>query len=158
MMESELLQGMCIEPRFVCMGLEADTDQQALELLANQLWKEGVVKESYIPAVKLREKTFATGLLFEDMGIAIPHTDAEHVEEASIGIAILKQPIAFKAMGMPEEEVPVEMMFMMAIKEAHSQIEFLQALMEIFQTKGRLQTLQACTTAEAVVKTFKSFF
>lgn len=157
-MGSELLKGMCIEPKLIYMNLEADTDQQALDLLANQLLKEGIVKESYIQAVKAREESFSTGLLFEDMGIAIPHTDAEHVERAAIGIAILKKPIPFKAMGMPEEEVPVEMMFMMAIKEAHSQIEFLQALMEIFQTEGRLKSLQSCATAEEVAEKFKSFF
>lgn len=157
-MASDLLQGMCIESRLVCMNLEAETDQQALDILGGHLLKEGIVKESYLPAVKEREVNFSTGLQFEEMGIAIPHTDAEHVNVAAIGIGVLKKPVEFKFMGMPEVPVETEMIFMMAIKEAHSQVEFLQALMDVFSTEGRLEALKACDTEEKLIETFKSFF
>ncbi len=47
-------------------------DLQAVDILANKLLEEGIVKPSYIPAVKKREIEFCTGLQFEDMGIANP--------------------------------------------------------------------------------------
>lgn len=137
------------------MGLEAGSDMEALDILAGTLHREGIVKDSYIPAVKEREKTYSTGLVFPDMGIAIPHTDAEHVNEGAIGIAICKNPVPFRPMDMSEEYVPAEMMFMMAIKQAHSQIEFLQKLMAMFTTEGLLKKLKASKSAEELVKAFK---
>lgn len=160
-MDSEavkLLEGMNVKPNLVMMDIEASTGQQALDILANRLFEEGIVKKSYIAAVKARETEYCTGLQFEEMGIAIPHTDVEHVNQGAIGIGILKRPVPFCFMGMPEISVDVEIMFMMAIKEAHTQIEFLQALMTIFQTKGRLKAIKACKTPEEVVDTFQSFF
>lgn len=160
-MDSEavkLLEGMNVKPNLIIMDMEASTDEQALDILSNRLFEEGIVKKSYIAAVKAREVEYCTGLQFEEMGIAIPHTDAEHVNDGAIGIGILKQPVSFRFMGMPEVSVHVEIIFMMAIKEAHTQIEFLQALMTIFQTEGRLKAIKDCKTAEEVVDTFQSFF
>lgn len=156
--ESELLKDMRIDPSLVMLDIQADNDQIAIDILAGTMLEAGVIKPSYIPAVKAREVEFCTGLMFEEMGIAIPHTDAEHVNEGAIGIGILKKPVVFKFMGMPDTPVDVQIMFMMAIKEAHSQIEFLQALMNAFQTAGRLSSLKECKTPEEVVETFKSFF
>lgn len=155
---AKLLEGMRIDAKLVVMDIDAETDQKALDILGGCLFDEGIVKKSYLPAVKLREEQYCTGLQFEEMGVAIPHTDAEHVNEGAIGIGVLKHPITFKSMGMPDVPVEVELMFMMAIKEAHTQIEFLQALMTIFQEEGRLKALKACKSAEEVVETFKSFF
>lgn len=142
----------------VLLDVEAGSDQEALDILARKLHSAGIVKESYIEAVKAREIEYCTGLQFEEMGIAIPHTDAEHVNKGAIGIAILKNPVAFKSMGMPDIPVDVEIVFMMAIKEPEKQLEFLQKLMKMFQTEGRLKSLKACTRQEEVASKFESFF
>ena len=44
----------------------------------------------------------------------------------------LDEPVVFRNMGNMEEEVKVDMMFMMAIKEAHGQVEMLMKLMGLF--------------------------
>lgn len=160
-MESEtmkLLEGMRVDENLVMIDIEASTDKEALDILGKKLLEQGVVKESYLPAVQAREVEYCTGLQFEEMGIAIPHTDTEHVNEGAIGIGILKKPVTFQSMGMPDVPVEVEIMFMMAMKEAHTQIEFLQALMTIFQTEGRLKALKNCKTSKEVSDTFQSFF
>lgn len=152
------LGNVLISPELVLMGIEADTDQEAIEILARHLYGKGIVKESYIEAVKAREKVFSTGLGFEEMGIAIPHTDSEHVNQQAIAIGILKKPVHFCHMGMPEVPVEAEMMFMMAIEKPDSQVEFLSKMMEIFQTEGRLPALKACATEEEVAARFKGYF
>lgn len=50
-------------------------------------------------------------------------------------------------MGMPEESVKCEMMFMMAIEKPESQVDFLGRMMDIFQSEGYLRGLKACATA-----------
>lgn len=155
---AQLMRGMQLRPEFVMLNLEAGTNMQAIESLANNLAAEGVVKESFTGAILKREADYCTGLAFEEMGIAIPHTDAEHVNEASIGIAVLNKPVTFQSMGMPDIPCEVEMLFMLAIKEPELQLEFLQELMNIFGTKDRLINLKNCKTPQELTKTFKSYF
>lgn len=153
-----VLNDMYVGKNLVICNLKATSDQDALDQMSNMLLKEKIVKESYIPAVKAREIEYSTGLQCEDMGVAIPHTDAEHVNVQAIGIGILDEPVKFKQMGAPEIDVEVKIIFMLAIKEPHKQMEFLQALMTAFQSKGKLLEMLDCVSEEDVVKTFQSFF
>lgn len=155
---SKLRNDMYVDASLVCMDLHAINDEDALDQMATMLLKNGIVKESYLPAVKAREIEFSTGLLCEDMGVAIPHTDAEHVNRQAIGIGILKEPVLFRQMGTVDEMVPVKLIFMLAIKEPHQQMEFLQTLMMAFMDKGKLVHLYQADSATEVVKTFETFF
>jgi len=109
----------------VIMGLEAETDQEAIGIMARMLYDQGYVKESYIQAVKEREKEFFTGLGFEEMGVAMPHTDAVHVNRQAIGIGILKKPVRFRTMGELDGALDVQLMFMLAINKPDKQLDFL---------------------------------
>ena len=149
-----LLDGMRVSPELVLLEVEAETDQEAIEALAALMLEKGLVKESFLPAILQREREYCTGLQFEEMGIAVPHTMPEHVIEAAVAIATLKRPVPFRAMGMPEDEVPVELVFMLAIRKAHDQLEFLQALMMAFQQQGVLPGLKASSTAEELIEKF----
>lgn len=151
------ISGLLVNERLVLMDIEATDDMEALEILANQLLAEGIVKPSYVPAVKKREVEFCTGLQFEGMGIAIPHTDVEHVNIGAIGIGILKDPVMFKSMGLPDILVSVEIIFMIAILEPHKQVELLQTLMSIFQAEGRLKSLKTCSNAKELTELFKAY-
>ena len=61
-------------------------------------------------------------------------------------------------MGMPEEPVACEMMFMMAIEKPESQVDFLGKMMDIFQTEGFLTGLKACETPEELAEKFGNSF
>lgn len=150
-----LLDDMKISPELVILDLEAESDQEAIEKLASRFLEMGIVKESFLPAIQQREREYCTGLQFEEMGVAVPHTMPEHVNEAAVGIATLKKPVAFRAMGMPDDQVPVELVFMLAIRKAHDQLEFLQALMTAFQRPGTLPELKGCKSPEELVERFR---
>lgn len=155
---SQLLDDMHVDEKLILRHLHATSDQDALKQLANVMLEEGIVKESFIPAVMAREVEYSTGLQCEDMGVAIPHTDSEHVNIQAIAIAVLDEPVQFAQMGTPEIKVDVKIMFMLAIKEPHKQMEFLQALMSVFSETGKLPQLLNLDSNQAVVETFAGFF
>lgn len=146
---TKILGEMCFDESLVMLGVSAETNLEAIQMVANTLLNQGLVKESYIPAIMAREETYATGLELLDMGIAMPHTDAEHVNEPAIALAILEKPVTFCGMGEPDKQIDVEIIFMLAIKEAHSQLKILQALLRVFQQDGNLTALKACKTPKA---------
>lgn len=143
---AKILGEMCFDENLVAIDIKAATDLEAIDALAQVMLREGMVKESYPDAVKEREKVYATGLELLDMGIAIPHTDPEHVYEPAMALGILEKPVKFVGMGEPDKKIDVEILFMLSIKEPHAQLKILQALMKVFQHEGKLTSLKACKT------------
>ena len=68
---------------------KVDRDE-AMMKLASLLKNGGFVKESFEKAVLDREKIFPTGLPTKPIGVAIPHTDAEHVNKGAMAVGILR--------------------------------------------------------------------
>lgn len=118
-----------------------NSKEEALTYLSDKLIEKEIVKESYKEAILNREKVFSTGLQFEKYGIAIPHTDVEHVNKEQIAVMTLENPVSFYQMGTNDVEVSVKVIFMLALKEAHSQLTILQQLIEILQDKEIMEKL-----------------
>lgn len=131
-----------LNEELIFVDMEAVDEQDAIKELANFLYKQGFVKESYIQAILDREKVFPTGLPTEGVGVAIPHTDSIHVKKGAIALGVLKESVFFHTMGMPDETVKVDIIFMMAIEKPEAQLEILQKLMSIFQQKELLDKIK----------------
>ncbi len=143
-----------LREELVVIGMEASDANDAIGKLADTLYKNNFVKESYINAVQEREKVFPTGLATSDIGVAIPHTDVEHVNTPALAIGILEKPVKFRMMGMDEVEVDVEVIFMLAIKEPKTQLEVLQKLMSIIQDQDLLRSIKESKEPKKLVELF----
>ncbi|SDJ58455.1 PTS sugar transporter subunit IIA [Salimicrobium halophilum] len=141
-----------IEEEVIFQELEASSKEEALRKVAGNLVEQKIVEESFVEAVIEREKEFATGLPTPGLAVAIPHTDAFHVREKAISVAVLKEPVTFIQMGTRDVEVPVKIMFMLAMNEAHSQLELLQKLMAMLQKQEVLEGIVSAETATAIRK------
>ncbi len=128
----------------IMLDVLAADQYDLLGLATENLQRQGFVKDSFKEAVIAREKVFATGLpTLNGGGVAIPHTDIEHVKRAAISFCRLKKPVEFVVMGDAGSRVAVNMIFMLALREAHSQVEMLQELMGILQDEEALDFLRA---------------
>ncbi|WP_298592139.1 PTS sugar transporter subunit IIA [uncultured Mitsuokella sp.] len=134
----------------VLLDVKAKDKFDLLMQVANRLEEKGFVKASYKDAVIAREKIFATGLPTVMGGVAIPHTDIEHVNHPAICMARLEKPVDFVIMGDDKETVPVDFIFMLAMKEAHAQIVLLQNLMGILQDEAALKLVKTHTSVEEI--------
>ena len=137
----------------VILDVEVQDNFDALGLIADNFRRLGFVKATYKDAVIAREKIFATGLpTVTDIGVAIPHTDIEHVHTAAISFTRLKEPVEFTVMGDENSKVAVKLVFMLALREAHAQIEMLQALMAIIQDEKALNFLATEANVSKICK------
>ncbi len=143
-----------LKEELIVINMKAKDSNEAIGKLAQVLYKNAFVKESYIKAVQDREKNFPTGLPTEGVGVAIPHTDVEHVNTPAMAIAVLEEPVTFKMMGMIEEKVKVQILFMLAIKESKTQIKLLQRLMNVFEDREILEKIHKSTTPGEIKEIF----
>lgn len=119
---------------------DADDQFSALKILADEMINSGAAKDSFYDAIVEREKVFATGLsLNNGMCVAIPHTDPEHVNKTQVGFISLNNPVEFIEMGTEDKKIGVTMMFMLALKEAHEQLDMLMKLMDMFQNDDLME-------------------
>lgn len=124
-----------LNENLVFRDIDAKSDSDVLNFLANELYKNDYVKEGYIKGIQEREREYPTGLPSTAPGIAIPHANYELVKKTTLAIATLKQPIQFHNMEANQETVPVQIVIMMAIGEPHGQVEMLQKIVGIIQNE-----------------------
>lgn len=121
----------------------------AFQMLADELSENNCVNQDFLANIIKREEIFPTGLEINGIGVAIPHTDSEYVKESQVGFMSLEKPLSFLEMGTNDKEVSVSLLFMLALKEPHEQLEMLQRLIEMFQQEGVLELLMKVDQKEA---------
>jgi PTS system galactitol-specific IIA component len=109
------------------------------------------VRSTFIQAALDRERQLPTGLPLEGKyNAAIPHTDIEHVIRPALALATLTDPVIFQNMIQPEEGVPVQIVFVMALEQPKSQVEMLQEIAGVLQDSQRIELLMQAASFEQV--------
>ena len=134
-----------LEKGYLVAKVDATDKFGVLREMGNVLVEKGWVKDTYPGAVIEREKVFPTGLPMEAMGVAIPHTDAIHVNKKAVFCGILDKPVDFVVMGDDEATVSVEV-------KPNDQIEMLSKLVETCQNVSVLQTVKAAEDMDTIEK------
>lgn len=140
-----------LDKGYVICKVDTKEKLETLDVLANVLVEKGFVKESFVDAVKEREKVFPTGLPMEAFGVAIPHTDSVHVNKKAILCAVLENDNEFICMGTDDETVSCKMAFMLAIISPEDQIAMLGKLMETCQNVDTLNTIYELKDMDKIV-------
>lgn len=128
--------------------VRAEKDREVIKRLGKQLYEEGYVKDSYIGAVIEREKELPTGLKTGSINVAIPHTDIMHVNETFLAIATLENPVKFRLMEDPSQEVDIDIVFLLGVKQPKEQTKLLSALMAIFKDDQSLEKIKNAQSEE----------
>ncbi|QAT39247.1 PTS sugar transporter subunit IIA [Clostridium sp. JN-9] len=129
-----------LHKELITVNLEAESPEDIFYAMAEMLKNNGYVKDSFYNGLVERESKFPTGLLLGKYNVAIPHTDAIHVLKPTIAIATLKHPVKFNCMD-GSGDVNVEIVFLLALNEPHSQIVMLQQLMLLIQDEDILRNM-----------------
>ncbi|MDF2674618.1 MAG: hypothetical protein K0R09_2886 [Clostridiales bacterium] len=139
----------------VFLNYEVKNRDELLIGLSEILIEKGYAKDSYTKGILDREEIFPTGLNTEGVKVAIPHTDAKHVNIPAIVIAKLKNPIVFKEMGSDTNEVEASLIFMLALQNPEHQLETLSRLMTIFSNGEILKSIYEAESASQVIEKLK---
>lgn len=120
---------------------EENGQAEYLHLIAEKLKDQGYVEDSYEEAIIQREKEFPTGLQTSSIGVAIPHTDPQHIKKPFISILKLKTPVRFGQMGTIDQFVDVSYLFMLGFEKGEHQLILLQNLMKMFTDEEAMEKL-----------------
>lgn len=136
---------------FFINELSCKDRNELLSHLSTILEDNGNVKESFYQALIDREANFPTGLEAKEVNIAIPHADAVHVNKPAIVIAKLKDTIDFNCMIDLNKDIPVKLVFLLAITKPELQVNLLQQLMGLIESEDKINTILNASESEDVI-------
>lgn len=139
---------MFFDQELCLFHIEPQDQSQLFEEMYQKLYRAGCVKESYLEGITTREAEYPTGLEFNGVGFAIPHTDSAHVNKSQICFASLAEPVTFYDMTDKSHGIKVELVFMLAMASPHEQVETLQNLMTLFTDAEKVQQLKEMSSQE----------
>ncbi|KXB38128.1 MULTISPECIES: PTS sugar transporter subunit IIA [Lactobacillales] len=125
---------------------------QLFEKMYKKLYLAGCVKTSFLDGIMTRESEYPTGLEFNSVGFAIPHTDSIHVNKSQICFASLDKPVVFQDMTDKNNNIEVNLVFMLAMAAPHEQVETLQNLMTLFTDDQKVKQLRELSSQEEFIK------
>jgi galactitol PTS system EIIA component len=144
-----------LAPNLVSLHYTAKDSADVITHLGRLLFEAGCVRETFVGAALDRESRLPTGLpLSGEINAAIPHTEVEHVIKPALAMATLTAPVAFQNMVSPEEAVPCQLVFVMALDQPKAQIEMLQEIAGVLQEPSLLNSLMSAVTFEDIRATF----
>ena len=90
-----------------------------------------------------------------EIGIAMPHTDREHVNKSGIAIARLKNSVKFFQMGTLDVEVQARIIFMLAVEDPDAHLIFLQRIIILLQDEAVLQRILSAKDKREIITMIK---
>jgi len=133
---------LSIEENLILVKEKVTSREEIIRKLGSMLLKNGYVKDTYTQAVLDREIEYPTGLQARVTGVAIPHTDTEHVLKPAVAIATLDGPVIFNGMGMPDTEVEVDIILMLAIHDPKLVVSTLRKVIFILEDDEALKKMR----------------
>lgn len=139
---------MYFDQKLCIFHQKVDSQDQLFRIMTKKMLDAGCVKENYYDGISNREKEYPTGLLVNNTGFAIPHTDSGRVNKSQICFLSLDEPIEFEDMVNKSNKIPVELVFMLAMAQPHEQVQTLQNMIALFQDEEKVEKLKKCNTDE----------
>ena len=122
----------------IMLNLSATDKESVLSQMSDVLFQNGFVKQR----LKMQLSTEKRNLRQDYRRIyvrSIPHTDVEHINHRTIGVAVLEK-VPFVEMGTLDQQTEVKIVFI-AMDKVDDQLKLLQQLMQIFQNEEKLEQI-----------------
>ncbi len=117
--------------------------------ISDFLIERGFVKEKFKEEIIKREEQFPTGLLTKRMNVSIPHSEEEYVLKEGIIVTNFPKKLKFNRMDKPNEEIKVDISFILLLKDKNKHITVLQQLADLFQSQMLLE-IKNCNSKEDI--------
>ena len=144
-----------LNENLIVPDLEAENSEEVFEKLGGLFIAEGYCRDTYVDALKEREKDFPTGINMGTIGIAIPHTDKQHVIKGGVAIGVLKKPVHFFQMGTTDEPVEAKLVFMLAVEDPKEHLVFLQRILAVLQDQAVLARIMETRNKKEIIEIIK---
>jgi len=145
--------GLYTNQSMILTGVDTPSATEVIKLLCSRAMENACITPAFVSAILEREKEYPTGLPTV-IPIAIPHIHDGCVR-SFFSVAVLAQPVAFRCMGEPDEEVETKLVFLFGITDPAYQTAVLRKFSTIFQNEAALNRLIQTADPRALLDLLK---
>jgi len=130
---------MIINKELIKLKQDKENAIDVITDLAGVAYEQGLVDETYLPAILKRESEYPTGLPFA-LPIAIPHIDTG-CKTSFVSVMTLNEPVDFMSMDLSGDVLPTKIVFVFGILDPSQQLEILKQFAVSFANQERIEKL-----------------
>ena len=128
-----------VSPEDALLGLKAASEEEVIHQLCEHLTAQKTIVPGYEESLLERDDNYPTGLELGEICAAIPHTDPQYARATKLVVATLANPVAWKNMEDPDEQVQVSVVVLSLFDKPEKQIDALQKIMGVIQDQDTLK-------------------
>ena len=133
-------------------------DQKSFfEKINEELMDKDCVMPTFYEAIVKREEEFPTGLKTSTYNVALNHVDSQYVKTNALYIYKLEKPIEYHQMDDPNNLLPVDMVFVLLIKDHDLQVGAISEICKLWTNDNAMLKLREQSTKDEVVALLKNY-
>ena len=141
-----------VKEELVVLNLDSADRTELFKQMAKTFNDKGYVKEKFYDFIVEREENYPTGLDLGTHTVAIPHGDPEYINHSFISVVTLKRPIKIKKMEDADEEIDVDLFFILGLSDGTQHLQILKQVIGLIQQEAFVKAIQSATSAKEVME------
>ncbi len=146
-----------LQKELIFTDIKASSSDEVFDMLNEELSEKGYIESTWRDAIVEREKNYPTGLGFDTVSIAIPHTDPIHIKTPYIALVRFNTPVVFDFMAGAADPVEAEFVVNLGIQHEQDQVGLLQKLMGVFANEDYVAALKQAKDANELYNLLDSY-
>lgn len=141
-----------VKEELVFLNLAVSDRAELFKKLSTLFLDKGYVNEGFYDFIVEREENYPTGLDLETHTVAIPHGNPEFIKQSFISVVTLTQPIKMKKMENADEEIEVDLFFVLGLNDGTQHLQILKQVIGLIQQEEFVQAIKEAQTTEEVME------
>lgn len=141
-----------VKEELVFLNLTVSDRAELFKKLSTLFLDKGYVNEGFYDFIVEREENYPTGLDLETHTVAIPHGNPEFIKQSFISVVTLTQPIKMKKMENADEEIEVDLFFVLGLNDGTQHLQILKQVIGLIQQEEFVQAIKEAKTTEEVME------
>ncbi|MDF7639593.1 PTS sugar transporter subunit IIA [Lactobacillus sp. ESL0791] len=130
--------------------ISVDNRTELFEKIANDLMKKKYVNNDFLAFISTREKDYPTGLKLDHYNVAIPHGAPKNIITPFVAVITLADPIKICQMDDPDNQLDVDIFFMLGIDSNKGHLNLLKNIIKLIQKKDFIENIRKASNADEI--------
>ena len=141
-----------VKEELIVLNLDSADRTELFKQMANIFSDKGYVKEGFYDFIVEREENYPTGLDLGTHTVAIQHGNPEYIKQSFISVVTLKQPIKMKKMEDVDEEIDVDLFFILGLNDGTQHLQILKQVIGLIQQEAFVKDIQSAKSSKEVME------
>lgn len=141
-----------VKEELIVLNLDISNRTELFKYMTNLFKEKAYVNEGFYNFIIEREEVYPTGLDLGTHTVAIPHGNPEYIKQSFISVVSLRNPIKMKKMEDADEEIDVDLFFILGLSDGSQHLQILKQVISMIQHEEFIKEIKSAKTPEEVLK------